>query len=169
MSVVGYKPKEVVEMKKLFPSCLSRQTVRRTQDIGFGGGWEPERLFEDLFYRSFPLNLFSQGVMPLVDLYEKENEVVVKVELPGIKPEEVEVSLDNNLLTIRGEKKKENEVKKRNYYRLERSYGAFQRIVELPVNVKGESAKANYKDGVLEIELPKAEENRGKRIKIETK
>ena len=141
--------------------------IRRNRDLGLFGELDLDRIFEDFFRRPFTLSLFSREIVPLVDLYEKNNKIEVKAELPGIKPEEVDLSVDGNLLTIRGEKRQENEVKEKDYYRLERSYGSFQRTVELPAAVKANEAKATYKNGVLEIELPKTEEEKKKKVKID--
>jgi len=143
--------------------------IRRNRDLSLFGEFDLDRIFEDFFRRPFALSLFSREIVPLVDLYEKGNKVIVRAELPGIKPEEVDLSVDGNLLTIRGEKKQENEVKEKDYYRFERSYGSFQRTVELPAQVKADEAKAAYKDGVLEIELTKTEEVKKKKIKINIK
>ncbi len=148
-------------MKNMLP-------IRRNRDLGLFGGCDLGRFFEDFFERPFRGELFSMELVSL-DLYEKGNSIVVKAELPGINPEELELSVDNNILTIRGEKKHENEVKEKDCYRLERSYGAFQRAVELPYSVKGEEAKAAYKNGVLEVELPRTEEEKKKTIKINVK
>jgi len=88
------------------------------------------------------------------------------VELPGIEKEDIEVNISGNLLTVKGEKKKEGEIKEENYYRLERSYGSFSRTVELPKEVQIEQARASFKNGVLEIRLPKTEEAKKKEIKV---
>ncbi len=104
--------------------------------------------------------------MPAVDVYEEKDAVVVKAELPGMSKEDIEVNLTGSTLTIKGEKKKEEEVKEADYYRCERSYGALARSVELPVEVKAEEAQASFKDGVLHVRLPKSEEAKQKRIKV---
>lgn len=125
-----------------------------------------DRFFDDFFKTPFRFNLTSLETLPKVDIYEKDNSVFVKAELPGVKPEEVDISVDGNLLTIQGEKKEESEAKKEDYYSIETHYGKFQRVVELPAEVKAEEAKTDYKNGVLKIELPKAGEERKKKIKI---
>jgi HSP20 family protein len=104
---------------------------------------------------------------PAVDVFEKENEVIVKAEIPGLSKDDVEVNLTNSTLTISGEKKKEEEVKDRNYYRCERSFGSFSRTIELPAEVKTEEAKASFKDGLLEIHLPKTEAAKRKLVKVD--
>jgi len=103
---------------------------------------------------------------PAVDLYQEKDDIVVKAELPGIDKNNIEVSLSDHHLTIKGEKKKEEEVKEENYYRSERSYGAFVRTVDLPVDVHGEKVKASFKNGILEVRLPKTEEAKAKEIKV---
>ena len=93
--------------------------------------------------------------MPAVDIYENDDSYVIKAEIPGIKEEDVDVSVFGDRLTIKGEKKAETEVKEENYYRSERSYGSFIRSVDLPPNVDTEKIAANYDDGILEITIPK--------------
>jgi len=124
---------------------------------------EMERLLDEVFERQ-PAR--GEEFYPLADISETENEFVVKMELPGIKPEEVEITLNGDTLTIRGEKKEEERSEKENYLRLERRYGAFQRSFTLGVPVKGDEVKATYKDGILEVRVPKAEEAKPKPIKI---
>jgi len=93
---------------------------------------------------------------PHVDISDKGKELKVSVELPGMDKDDVEVNLDDNALTIRGEKKSEETEEKEGYYMSERSYGAFQRIIPLPVEVDPEKVKAKFKKGVLNIVLPKS-------------
>jgi len=104
---------------------------------------------------------------PAVDLYETDDSLIVKAELPGLDKKDIKLTLSDGLLTIAGEKKQEKETKKKNYRRLESSYGAFQRVIELPVPVQANKVKADYKRGVLEITLPKAEEAKAKEIHID--
>ena len=103
---------------------------------------------------------------PAVDLYEEKGDIVVKAELPGMEKSEIEVNLTDHHLTIKGEKKKEEEVKEENYYRSERSYGSFVRSLELPADVRGDKVTANFKNGILEVRLPKTEEAKAKEIKV---
>ena len=119
--------------------------------------WWPERWFR------------SEGMeptSPAVDFYEEKDDIVVKAELPGIDKNNGEVNLTDHTLTIKGEKKKEEEVKEKNYYRSERSYGSFVRTLELPTDVHADRVKATFKDGVLEVRLPKTEEAKKKEIKV---
>jgi HSP20 family protein len=124
---------------------------------------EMDRLFDELFERR-PAR--REEFHPLTDIKETENEFIVKMELPGIKPEDVEITLKGDTLTIRGEKKEEERTEKENFLRVERSYGAFQRSFTLGTAVKADEVKATYKDGVLEVRVPKAEEAKPKPIKI---
>ena len=102
-------------------------------------------------------------------MFEKEGKFVVKAELPGIKEEDVDVSVADDILTIKGEKKTENELKEEDYYCCERSYGSFFRSIGLPSNVDAKKIEANYEDGVLEVSLPKVVEAKPKKIQISTK
>lgn len=135
---------------------------------------EMERMFDDLFGRRlrpiwderwWPTRTVGISV-PAVDLYEGKDELVAKVELPGIGKDDIQVNITDHHLTIEGEKKKDEEIKKENYYRSERSYGSFSRSVELPTEVQVEKVKASFKDGVLEVRLPKTEEAKKKEIKV---
>ena len=105
-------------------------------------------------------------VAPTVDLYEEKDEIVVKAELPGIDKNNIEVNLTDHMLTIKGEKKKEEEVKEKNYYRSERSYGSFLRTLELPKDVHADKVKASFRNGILEVRMPKTEEAKAKEIKV---
>jgi HSP20 family protein len=101
-----------------------------------------------------------------IDVYEEKDEIVAKAELPGIAKDEIDVNVTDHTLTIRGEKKKDEEVRDENYRYAERSYGAFIRTIELPTDVQTEKAKASFKDGILEIRLPKTEEAKRKEITV---
>ncbi|UCG38519.1 MAG: Hsp20/alpha crystallin family protein [bacterium] len=125
---------------------------------------EMNRLFSDFFGEVPEKGLAA--VTPAVDLIDKKDRILVKVELPGISREDVEISLKDDLLTISGEKKEEKEEKGENRYYMERSYGRFSRTLTLPVRVKGEKVKATFKDGVLEVTLPKAEEEKAREVQV---
>lgn len=103
---------------------------------------------------------------PVVDLYEDKDDLVVKAELPGMEKEDIEVNVTDHTLTIKGEKKKEEEVEEENYYRSERSFGSFRRDLELPSDVQAEKAKASFKNGILEVRLARTEAAKAKEIKI---
>jgi HSP20 family protein len=104
---------------------------------------------------------------PAVDVYNNKDNLVIKADLPGMTQKEIDVSVEDGVLKIRGEKKKEEEVKENNYYRFERAYGSFERSFSLPTNVDATKIKAAYKDGVLQLTLPKKEETKPKQIKVD--
>ena len=144
----------------------------------FRGLWnihdEIDRMFEDFFGRAVsPERALRERTTELahwtpdLDLAETDNEYIVKADLPGLKQDEIKISIRDDVLTIKGERKSEKEEKGKNYHRVERSYGAFARSIELPAKVQGDKIKASYKEGVLEIVLPKSEEAKPKEISIE--
>jgi HSP20 family protein len=129
-----------------------------------------DRVFEDSFIRPRGGWLAPMGAANLaIDMYETKDEVVVKAALPGIKPEEVEVSITGNTLTINGESKEEHEVKEQDYIRKERRYGSFSRSVTLPSGLKADKAEATFENGVLTLKVPKSEEVKPKTIKVKAK
>jgi len=103
---------------------------------------------------------------PVVDIYEHEGNIVLKAELPGIDPKDVQVGVENNVLTVRGERKFDSDVKREQYHRVERAYGTFTRSFTLPNVVDTDKIKAEYKDGVLRVTLPQREEAKPKQISI---
>jgi HSP20 family protein len=103
---------------------------------------------------------------PAVDIFETEHELVVKADLPDVKPEDLDIRVENNILTIRGERKFEKKVDEKNYLRVERAYGAFSRSFSLANTVNSEAIKADYKNGVLTLTIPKREEAKPKQIKV---
>jgi HSP20 family protein len=131
-----------------------------------------DRLFEESFLRpgSLGMNDSASAMLPL-DMYETGNDLVVKAAIPGVKPEDIEVTVTGDLLTIKGEFKSENEERdeKRNYHRQERRYGSFSRQVSLPANVNTEACQADFEDGVLTLKLPKTEEAKVKKVQIQSK
>jgi len=126
------------------------------------------RLFEDFFGRDFLAEPFRglTGWSPAIDLAETDEAIVVKAELPGLEPKDVDLELTGDVLTIRGEKKEEKEEKARSYHRVERSYGSFERAIQLPAAVKPDEVEANFKNGVLTVTLPKVEESKTRSVKI---
>jgi HSP20 family protein len=147
--------------------------------------WEPartfdefERMFEDFwrqpfpsFFSSFPSlfrplrgEVFRRG--PSVDVYEEKDDVVVKAEIPGLTKEDVHVSLTDTTMTLSGEKKKEEKVKDDDYFYSERSHGKFSRTLSLPCKVKSDKGKATFKDGILEVRIPKTEEAKKRQITV---
>ncbi|MCX7984007.1 MAG: Hsp20/alpha crystallin family protein [Bacteroidetes bacterium] len=131
---------------------------------------EINRMFDSFFrgWRDEEETSLAQW-SPAVDIAEKDDAYIVKVELPGVEKDDVKVTLESNVLTIRGEKKFEKETKKENYHRIERCYGSFNRSFTLPSTVKSDKIDATYKDGVLTITLPKAEEAKPKQIEVKVK
>ena len=134
--------------------------------------WERDmdRMMEDFFGRRMRPWWSRAEEMevkpPIVDVFEEKDDIVVKAELPGIEKDNIEVNLADHTLTIKGEKKKEEEVKEENYYRAERSYGSFLRTLDLPRDVHADKVKASFKNGILEVRMPKTEEAKAKEIKV---
>jgi len=129
---------------------------------------EIDRLFEDPFSLLSPNASFFQDWSPSVDIHEDKDKYVVKAELPGMKREDIEVSMDGNTLTVSGERKQEEEKKERENYRSERYFGRFQRSITLPAEVQANKIEASYKDGILTITLPKSEAAKPKQIPVKT-
>lgn len=127
---------------------------------------EMDRIF-DRFFGEWPsLEPFRNGWTPSVDVSETQDNIVVKGEMPGMDPKDIQISLSDGLLTIKGEKKQEEEEKDENYHLLERRYGSFSRMIRLPHDVQADKVKASYKNGVLKVILPKSEEAKKKEVKI---
>lgn len=130
---------------------------------------EMDRLWEAVMGRGRPfqyLNRLQQ--VPPVDIYEKDGQLHVRAELPGIDPKDVQIEVTDSGLLISGEKKEEKEVKEENYMRTERSYGRFSRTIPLPKGATADKAEAKFKDGVLEIDMPMTGEAPKKRIEVRT-
>jgi len=108
-------------------------------------------------------------VVPAFDISENENEYVISGEIPGIDPKDLEVTLTDGMLSIKGEKKQESEDKQEDYHRIERHYGSFQRSFRVPENINRDKLNANYKDGILKLTLPKAEQSDVKKIEVKEK
>jgi HSP20 family protein len=142
-------------------------------------GFDPFRPFEGRLRRFFegfePFMGFGEENWslatwaPACDIYETDNEIVVKAELPEVKKDDVFVSIEKNLLTIRGERKFSEETKKENYHRVERSHGEFMRSFTIPSFVDTNKVNAEFKDGVLRVTLAKCEESKPKQIEVKTK
>ena len=128
-----------------------------------------DRLFEESFVRP-PRGwlLPSERRTVALDMYETEDVVVVKASVPGLKPEEIDVTISGDTLTIKGETKEETEEKRRSYIRQEHRYGAFSRSVTLPAGLQTDKAEASFEDGILTLTVPKAEEVKPKTIRIKT-
>jgi HSP20 family protein len=140
--------------------------------------WEPlrdlvttqdqfNRLFNDMFSRAFEGGtLGASAWTPAVDIYETDQNVVLKAELPGVDPKDVEIRVEDGALYLKGERKFESDVKEDGYRRIERQYGSFTRSFPLPATVNSDKAVAEYKNGVLTLTLPKREEAKPKTIKV---
>jgi len=126
-----------------------------------------DRLFDDAFTR--PVSLRDLAALHLIDLSQDDDEITVKAVLPGLKPEDVQISVTADVLTIKGEFKNEDEGKNRNYLIRERRFGSFERMIQLPTEVQTEKAHADFADGILTIRLPKAEAVKPKSISIKVK
>ena len=123
----------------------------------------------DLFFNDVGLtDLFNKEdtLMPVIDISETEKEYVVTGEIPGVDAKDLDVTLTDGILTIKGEKKQENEEKEENYHRIERHYGSFERSFRIPEKVKTDKLDATYKDGVFKLSLPKAEVVEAKKIEV---
>jgi len=140
--------------------------------------WEParemmtlreamDRLFDDAFTR--PLSLRDSWSVPAIDMYQTDDEIVVKAALPGIKADEVQINITGEVLTLKGEMKHEEEKKEKAWHIHEQRWGAFERSVALPTEVTADKAKAEFENGILTITLPKAEEVKPKVINIKAK
>lgn len=144
--------------------------------------WEPareimtlreamDRLFDDAFTR--PFSLTREGgyswASPAIDMYQTDNDVVVKAALPGLNPEEVQINVTGAILTIKGEAKHEEERKDRSWHIREQRWGAFERSIRLPTGVLSNQAKADFQNGILTVTLPKSEEVKPKTITVKAK
>lgn len=124
--------------------------------------WDP---FRDLM-RGWDEDLVSGDFIPAVDIYQDKDNVIVEMDAPGINPDKIEISVENDVLTVSGSREEKKEVKKEDYYRKEIRSGSFARSVILPMQVKGEQAEASCKKGTLKITLPKADEVKPKKIAV---
>ena len=123
----------------------------------------------DEFFKNVPAVSRNQGLIPAIDVYDSNNAVVIETALPGVDPKHVQLSIENDVLTISGSSERKTEVDEKDYYRKEIRSGSFMRQVSLPPGVKEGDAKASFKDGILKIEFPKAQLEQSKTIKIDVK
>lgn len=130
---------------------------------------EVNRLFEDFFALTPQEREDWMTEYPQIDVRETDKDLKVSAELPGMTDKDIEVLISGDSLTIKGEKKEEKEDKKENYHRMERRYGSFRRVLQLPGEVKADQARATFKNGVLEISIPKSEEAQKEKKKVEIK
>jgi len=129
---------------------------------------EPFEDMDKMFENLMPARTNMTGFMPAVDVYQDKDKVYVETQLAGIDPEKVDISIENDVLTIKGESEKKSEVEDKNYYKKEIRRGSFYRSVPLPSHVLGEKASAEAVNGILKISVPKAPETKPKTIKIKT-
>ena len=151
----------------------SKEIARAEQPRSLQTLLDIDAMFDEFFRRPFsvfglPRLRFPETaeLTPTVDIYEEKGDVVVKAELPGINKEDLDVTVSEDTITIAGEKKKEEEVKKSDYYRWECSYGSCHRTFTIPAEVQTDKIKTKFKNGILEIRLPKTEESKKKEKKI---
>jgi HSP20 family protein len=151
--------------------------MQRWSPFGATERWEPFRNLTDI--QSEVNRLFDTFVgrstgpaasgrwLPAVDMHETKDNLVLTVELPGVREKDISVSITADLLSIKGERRWEDEAKDQKFLHVERAYGQFERLVQLPIAVQADKVKATYRDGVLDIALPKAEELKPREIKID--
>ena len=143
--------------------------------------WEPmremvtlrdamDRLLDDAFTRPWGLADGGRGSgIPAIDLYQTDDDVVVKVVVPGVKPQDVQISVTGDVLSIKGDVKEETDTKEKAYHLREQRWGSFERVVTLPTAVKSDKAQAEFENGILTVTLPKAEDVKPKMISIKAK
>ena len=145
---------------------MARYPIKRREMNDFsmpGGG--PESIFGGLLSGQ-DLQLFGRKFWPVVDIVDKEDTIIVKAEMPGLKADDISVSIHGNMLTLSGEKKEEKEKKEKGYYHMESSYGSFQRNIYLPAEVQPDKIKAVCKDGILTLTMPKTEQTKAIKVKV---
>ena len=143
----------------------SAYNIYRTNGTKIAGPFNVNRLFNDAFDRTGEDSNLSAWA-PAVDIYETEQELMVKADLPDVDPKDLDIRVENNILTIRGERKFDKKVNEENYLRVERSFGSFARSFTLSNTVDSDGIKAEYQDGVLTLTIPKREEAKPKQIKV---
>jgi HSP20 family protein len=149
---------------------------KRSEDMLLDLRSQLNRLFDEFLERPFGLSPFFEGYrflgdfVPRLDVSETDKEITISAELPGMEPEDIDISLEQNMLTISGEKQAEEEEKGKRFYRVERSYGSFYRSIPLPAEVDENKIEATFKHGVLKIRMPKTVEAqmKSKRITVKT-
>jgi HSP20 family protein len=163
----------IMKMKNLLP-VVGRKTQSEDDQPFYSLQKEMNNLFDD-FFRGFdiaPRGFYTSGLgnfTPSVDVKENEKEFIVLAELPGVEEKEIEVTLTNDHVTIKGEKREEKEEKGKNYYYMERSYGSFNRVIPLSAETQSDQAEASFKNGVLNITIPKSQTAKTTGIKVPIK
>lgn len=152
--------------------------MERWRPFGFGDRWEPfrnmtdiqgevNRLFDTFLGRPAQSSQAMRTWLPSVDMHETKDDLVLSVEVPGVNEKDVSVSITGDLLSIKGERRAADQAKDQQYLHVERVYGQFERLIQLPMAVQADKVKATYRDGVLTVTLPKAEELKPREIKID--
>jgi HSP20 family protein len=162
MSLIKRNPnQEISRWSGEFPMFRGLESLQRDMN----------RIFDQFFLRDMlpDDSFFSRDWTPAVDVIEKNDGYIIKAELPGMSKDDVKITLENNLLTIRGERKNELNDKEGNAHRIERRYGAFERSFTIPGTIKANDVDAQYKDGILTLTLPKQEEEKPKLINVTVK
>lgn len=149
--MLGRKSKEQKELKDKEASILDTEKMEKIPEITESSEWAED----------------YEGQLA-IDVYQTGNEVVIKAPIAGVSPENIDISINDDVVTIKGERKQEKEVKQEDYYCQECYWGAFSRSVILPVGVAADRAKASFKDGILTVSLPKASAARAKKIKVKS-
>ena len=158
-----------MEKNKQTADIVKRESPRMLSPFS-----EMERMMEDFMRRPFSMfpmmwpltGQIEEALSPAIDVFEEDNTIVVKAELPGMRKEDISVELSDGILKITGEKKREEKVEKKDYYHTERSLGFFERRISLPAETQIDKVKASFKEGLLEIKVPKSEETKKKQRKI---
>lgn len=128
---------------------------------------EMNPLWNDFLGELRPFEEFGEEWLPSIDVTENDSEILVRAELPGVEAKDIDLNISGDILTVRGEKKEENEKKDKKYFSRESYYGALERSIRLPAEAQTENVEAKFKDGVLNVVFPKSEKSRSKKIEIE--
>ena len=154
-------------------SKQSKEIAKIEPEKSISPMWDMGKWMEDFFRRPFPFwglpSMRMKGMeelSPAVDLFEENNEIIARAELPGMSKEDIDITLTDDTITISGEKRKAEKIEKKDYHQWECAYGSFSRTFALPAEVKKDQVKTKLKDGVLEIRMPKTEEAKRKEIKV---
>jgi HSP20 family protein len=147
---------------------VNRTTLTRYSPAGYGGLARLNQMLDQMFSSGEEAGPLTSAWFPAVDVMEDQDSVRVVAEIPGVRPEDIHVSLENNLLTLRGEKRQESERSSERVHRYERTYGSFERSFVLPSTVDPDRIEARYDAGVLTVTVPKAEQARPREIPIRT-
>ena len=156
-SIIPWRNKSRQSRDDLFetPLVRLRDEMDNLFERFFGEGWAPSALRD-----------WTGGMGPLLDMSETESDIAIKAELPGVDPKDVDIRIEGNMLTIRGEKKQEKDERQKDYHRVERRYGGFQRTIQLPASIDANKVDASYKDGILTVKISKRADAKPKKIDV---